>query len=117
MTLPSWHRFWSNEVRLWLGAIAYNRGNLWRRLVLSRRMGHWSLTSLQQRLVKTGDWLVKQARYYWLLLAECDLTGRLFRSMVRRIDALPVPAGLSPARTGEHLDRKETGTERCRASH
>ncbi len=53
----------------------------------------WSLTSLQQRLVKTGERLVKHARYYWLLLAESHLTRRLFGSMLRRIWALPVPAG------------------------
>lgn len=33
----------------------------------------WSLTSLQQHLVKTGGRLVKHARYYWLLLAESRL--------------------------------------------
>jgi hypothetical protein len=49
------------------------------------------LTSLQQRLVKTGGRLVKDARYYWLLLAESHLTRRLFASMVRRIEPLPVP--------------------------
>src|SRR5260370_4939897 len=37
---------------------------------------HWSLTSLQQRLVKTGGRLVKHARYYWLLLAEGHLNRR-----------------------------------------
>jgi len=31
-----------------------NPGNLWRRLVLPARIGNRSLTSLQQRLVKTG---------------------------------------------------------------
>jgi hypothetical protein len=34
--------------------IAYNLGNLWRRLVLPRKIESWSLTSLQRRLVKTG---------------------------------------------------------------
>ena len=48
------HRFRSNEVRLWLSLIAYNLGNLWRRLVLPKRIEKWSLTNLQQRLVKTG---------------------------------------------------------------
>ena len=67
--------------------------NLWRRLVLPKRIESWSLTSLQQRLVKTGGRLIKHARYYWLLLAESHLTRRLFGSMVRRIAALPVPAG------------------------
>ena len=52
------HRFRSNEARLWLTIIAYNLGNLWRRLVLPQRIGNWSLTSLQQRLVKTGGRLV-----------------------------------------------------------
>ena len=54
---------------------------------------HRTLTSLQQRLVKTGGRLVKHARYYWLLLAESHLTRRLFESMVRRIELLPLPAG------------------------
>jgi hypothetical protein len=37
-----------------LPEIAYNLGNLWRRVVLRLRVGKWSLTSLQQRLVKKG---------------------------------------------------------------
>ena len=53
----------------------------------------WSLTSLQQRLVKTGGRLIKHARYYWLLLAESHLTRRLFGSMLQRIAMLPSPAG------------------------
>ena len=93
MTRLSCHRFRSNEVRLWLSIIAYNLGNLWRRLVLPQQIGNWSLTSLQQRLVKTGGRLVKHARYYWLLLAESHLTRRLFGAMVGRIDGLPLPSG------------------------
>ena len=62
-------------------------------LVLPPRIKRWSLTSLQQRLVKTGGRLVKHARYYWLLLAEGHLTRRLFGDMLRRIWALPVPGG------------------------
>ena len=93
MTRLSCHRFRSNEVRLWLTIIAYHLGNLWRRLVLPQRIGKWSLTSLQQRLVKTGGRLVKHARYYWLLLAESHLTRRLFESMLGRIESLPLPAG------------------------
>ena len=80
-------------MRLWLSVIAYNLGNLWRRLVLPNKIGNWSLTSLQQRLVKTGGRLVKHARYYCLLLAESHLTRRLFGSMLRRIAALPLLTG------------------------
>lgn len=61
MTRLSCHRFRSNEVRLWLRVFAYNLGKLWRRLVLPRRIDGWWLTSLQQRLVNAGGWLVKHA--------------------------------------------------------
>jgi len=93
MTRLSCHRFRSNEVRLWLSLIAYNLGNLWRRLVLPKKIENWSLTSLQQRLVKTGGRLIKHARYYWLLLAEGHLTRRVFAAILRRIWALPLPVG------------------------
>ncbi len=91
MTRLSCHRFRSNEMRLWLTIIAYDRGNLWRRLLLPWRIGNWFLTSLQQRVVKPGGRLVKHARYYCLLLAEGHLTRQLFVSMMRRIQAPPVP--------------------------
>jgi len=93
MTRLSCHKFRSNEVQVWLSIIAYNLGDLWRRLVLPQRIGNWFLTNLQQRLVKTGGRLVKHARHYWLLLAESHLTRRLFGAMVGRIGALSVPAG------------------------
>ncbi len=80
-------------MRLWLSIIAYNLGNLWRRLVLPRRIDNWSVTSFELRLVKTGGRLVKHARYYWLLLAESHLKRRMFGSMVRMIAALPQPEG------------------------
>jgi hypothetical protein len=44
-------------------------------------------------LVKTGGRLVKHARYCLLLLALSHLTTQLFRSMVRRIAVLSLPAG------------------------
>ena len=92
-TRLSCHRFRANEVRLQLAVLAYNLGNLWRRLGLPQRIKSWSLTSLQHRLMKTGGRLVKHARYYWLLLAEGHLNRKLFGEMLRRIWALPVPGG------------------------
>ncbi len=93
MTRLSCHRFRCNEVRLGLSVLAYNLGNLWRRLALPKRIEKWSLTSLQQRLVKTGGRLVKHARYYWLLLAEGHLNRRRFGAMLRHIVTLPLPTG------------------------
>ena len=89
----SCHRFRANEVRLWLSVLAYNLGNLWRRLALPAPIGKWSLTSLQQRLVKTGRRLIQHARYYWFLLAEGHLTRRLFGGMLPKIALLPSPTG------------------------
>ncbi len=79
-------------MRLALSPLAFNLGNLWR-LALPRWIENWSLTSLQQRLVKTGGRLVKHARYYWLFLAEGHLNRRRFGAMLGRIALLPIPTG------------------------
>ena len=84
-----------------LSVLAYNLGNLWRRMVLPARIDAWSVTSLQQRLVKTGGRLVKHARYYWLLLAESHLTRRFSRRCsggsgrcpCRPVDGRPLTGG------------------------
>jgi hypothetical protein len=48
----------------------------------------WSLTSLQQRLFKTGGRLIRHARYFVLQLAESYLTSTLFRQILGRIERL-----------------------------
>jgi len=63
-------------------------------LALPREIGNWSLTSLQQRLVKTGGRLIKHARYYWLLLAESHLTRRLFGGMLGKVCGAAVVGGI-----------------------
>ena len=68
--------------------IAYNLGNLLRRLALPVSIQSWSLTSLQQRLFKTGGRLIRHARYFTLQLAESSLTVSLFRQMLQRIERL-----------------------------
>jgi hypothetical protein len=92
-TRLSCHRLRANQVRLQPAVLAYNLGNLWRRLGLPSRIKSWSLTSLQQRLMKIGGRPVKHARYYWLLLAEGHLNRKLFGEMLDRLTALPVPGG------------------------
>ena len=78
----------SNEVRLLLGIIAYDLGNLLRRLVLPLAIQSWTLTSLQQRLFKTGGRLIRHARYFILQLAESHLTRRLSGQILGRIERL-----------------------------
>jgi len=87
-TRLSCHRFRANEVRLLLGVIAYNLGNLLRRLVLPRAIRSWSLTSLQQRIFKTGGRLIRHARYFIQQLAESHLTRRLFGQILAGIRRL-----------------------------
>ena len=81
-------RFRANDVRLLLGVIAHNPGNLLRRLVLPRAIQSWSLTSLQQGLFKTGGHLIRHARYFILQLAESHLTQSLFGQILGRIERL-----------------------------
>jgi hypothetical protein len=45
---------------LWLSLIAQNLRNI---CLLPKGVGNWSLTSLQQRLAKTGGRLIKHAPY------------------------------------------------------
>ena len=71
-----------------LGVIAYNLGNLLRRLVWPLAIQNWTLTSLQQRLFKTGGRLIRHARYFILQLAESHLTWSLFRQILQRIERL-----------------------------
>jgi len=73
---------------LLLGVIAYNLGHLLRRLVLPLAIQSWSLTSLQQRLFKTGGRLIRHARYFILQLAESHLTPALFRRIFGPIERL-----------------------------
>ena len=52
----------ANQVRLALFALAYNLGNFLRRLVLPRSVRHWSLRSLQAKLIKIGAKVVTHSR-------------------------------------------------------
>jgi hypothetical protein len=58
------------------------------RLVLVAASLSWSLTSLQQRLFKTGGRLIRHARYFILQLAESHLTPTLFPQILGRIERL-----------------------------
>jgi hypothetical protein len=58
---------------------------------LDERLGFGQL--IERHLTDGRGRLIKHARYYWLLLAEGHLTRRLFAGMLRKIAALPSPAG------------------------
>ncbi len=92
-TRLSCHRFAANQVRLWLFVLAYNLGNFLRRLALPEAMKHWSLTSLQTRLIKTGGRLVRHARRLVFQLAEVMVSGEMLAGMLERISRLRLAPG------------------------
>jgi hypothetical protein len=78
---------WSYALKAWPSPLDAN-GNLLRRLALPLAIQSWSLTSLEQRLFKTGGRLIRHARYFVLQLAESHLTSRLFGQILGRIERL-----------------------------
>ncbi len=90
-TRLSWHRFVANQVRLALFILAYNLGNFLRRLCLPKAVKHWSLRSVQIKLIKIGARLVRHARRLVFQFAEVAVPREVFRQVLERI------AGLHPA--------------------
>ncbi len=92
-TRLSCHKFVANQVRLGLFILAYNLGNLLRRLVLPEHMKHWTPTRLQTRLIKTGGRLVRHARRLVFQLAEVLVTREMLTGILERISQLRLAPG------------------------
>jgi len=92
-TRLSCHGYADNQVRLQLFALAYNLGNFLRRLAPPRSISHWSLRTLQTRLIKIGAKVVRHARYTCFQMADVSIPRNLFTAILRRIRRLiqPVP--------------------------
>jgi hypothetical protein len=95
-TRLSCRRFIANQIRLQLFALAYNLANFLRRLALPKRVRHWSLTTLREKLIKIGAKVVRHARYVTFQMAEVAVPRKLFRDILGRISRLtaqqPLPA-------------------------
>ena len=70
--------FVANQVRLWLFVLAYNLGNFIRKLTLPESVNHWSLRSVQTKLIKMGGRLVRHARRLVFQLAEVAVSREVF---------------------------------------
>jgi hypothetical protein len=92
-TRLSCHKFVANQVRLWLFILAYNLGNFMRRLALPEAVKHWSLTSLQTRMIKIGGRLVRHARRLVFQLAEVLVTRETLAGMLERTGQLRLAPG------------------------
>lgn len=92
-TRLSCHDFRDNEVRLQLFALAYNLGNFLRQLALPRKIEHWSLTTLREKVIKIGAKVVKHAKYFTFQLAEVAVSRNLFAAILERINRLRLSPG------------------------
>ena len=84
-------RFAANAVRLQLHALAYNLANFPRTLATPEAVSTWSLTSLRERLVKTGARVVRHARYAVFRFAEAALPREVFAGVLGLINGLRDP--------------------------
>jgi len=84
-------RFAANAVRLQLHALAYNLANFLRTLATPEVIETWSLTSLCERLIKTGTRLVRHARYAVFQFAEAALPREVFAGVLEPINGLRGP--------------------------
>jgi hypothetical protein len=96
-TKLSCHDFVDNQVRLQLFALAYNIGNFLRRLALPPRVGHWTLTTLREKLIKIGAKVVRHAKYVTFQLAEVAVPRRLFAAILERIQRLRAVPCMAPS--------------------
>ena len=100
-------KFNANAVRLQLHALAYNLANFLRTLATPEVIETWSLTSLRERLIKTGARLVRHGRYAIFQMAAAALPRKVFAGVLDLINGLrgppgkAVPAWLDPASSFE----------------
>ena len=90
-------KYVSNRVRLALFVLAYNLGNFMRRFALPKEVSHWSLSSIQLKLIKIGAKIISHSRMTVFQMAEVAVPEKLFRSMLSRIHRLGRACARAPA--------------------
>ena len=84
-------KFAANAVRLQLHALAYNLANFLRTAATPELIERWSLTSLRERLIKTGTRLVRHGRYAIFQMAAAALPQAVFAGILGLINTLRGP--------------------------
>ncbi len=84
-------KFAANALRLQLHALAYNLANFLRTLATPKEIETWSLTSLRERLIKTGARLVRHGRYAIFQMAAAALAKEVFAGILSLINSLRGP--------------------------
>lgn len=84
-------RFASRQLRLALFALARNLRNFMRRFTFLKEVSHWSLRSIQLKLIKIGAKVISHSRRITLRMVEVDVPEALFAApleRIRRLDAI-----------------------------
>ncbi|MBC7230889.1 MAG: transposase, partial [Actinobacteria bacterium] len=81
-------RYAADQVRLALFVLAYNLGNFLRRFALPAKISHWSLSSVQLKLIKIGAKVINHSRRTVFQMAEVAISGELFAEVLVRIRSL-----------------------------
>ena len=68
--------------------MAYNMGNFLRRFALPKDVLHWSLSSIQLKLIKIGAKIVSHSRRTIFQMAEVAVSEGLFAALPERIRSL-----------------------------
>ncbi len=80
-------RFAANAVRLQLHTRAYNLANFLRTVALATEIKQWSLTTLQDRLVKIGAKVLQHGRNLTFQMATVMTSRDLFQHILATIAA------------------------------
>ena len=68
--------------------LAYNLGYFLRCFALPGKISHWSLSSVQLKLIKIGAKVISHARRTVFQMAEVTIPGELFAEVLARIREL-----------------------------
>ena len=80
-------------MRLQLHALAYNLANFLRTLALPDEIERWSLTTLREKVVKSGAKVIVHARYTVFQMAEVAVSRDLFRRILQHDRCAETSAG------------------------
>ena len=84
----------SAKTRWWLNARPDHRARGHRRSALPRSVTPWSLTTLREKLIKTGANVVRHPRYVTFQMAEVAVPRDSFAAILGRIQRFGVPPPL-----------------------
>ena len=86
-----------NQARLQLFALAYNLANFLRRLAVPRSVGHWTLTTLREKLLKIGAKVTRYSKYVTFQLVEVAVPRKLFAAVLEQIRRLAMQPAVCPS--------------------